>query len=468
MTNSFSSRRWQLKLVASITIMGMVVAACASAADDTTTTATGSGEDPGATTTQESGSGDEPTSTNAPSTENVAVSFLNWFYDGTMKEAYDGYIESFVSENPSVVAVDVETQPFPRYHDVLNVRLSANQPPEVAWINASVGPQYVNSGRLVDLMPFIEQASGFNLEDYPEEALAPWMNGDELVALPFTNANNVLYFNEDVFAEAAVSTPIELQEQGDWTWETLKESAKQLVDSGAAEVGFYFNNNIYTNGWRNLIEVYAPYGAGPWSEDGTECTFNSPETIEATQLVWDMVYVDGSHPEPSVTVDFAAGDVGMTLARQNYVPRLAEVPFGWDVTIAPEGPEGYVPSLAQNGIAAWAEAESPDQGAAFVVHTVMPENAAAFSINTPSPRRSLQNLETLTQFDTGFTDDQLERAVIPSLQAKDFELEYYHPQYAPVERESQVVFDSQVWLPDANIEEAMNAVCSNIQPLLAP
>ncbi len=444
-----------------VAILSLILAACA-AEEETTTTAAATDTEQVATTTTAA----PTTTTTEPLPTDVVISFQNWYFQATMKEAYDQYIGSFLAQNDRVIEVAVETQPYPRYHDVLNVKLSANQPPEVSWINASVGPQYVASGRLVNLLPYIEQVDGFNLEDFPEDALRPWMNGDELVALPFTNANNVLYYHKGIFEAAGVPTPLELQEQDNWTWESLKETAKQLVDAGAADYGYYFTNGIYTPGWRNLIEIYAPYGARPWSLDGKQCLFDSAETIEATQLVWDMVYVDGSHPGPSVAADFAAGNVGMTLARQNYVGRLREVPFEWEVTVAPDGPAGYVPSLAQNGIVAWKDSENPDLGAQFVVHTMTPENAAIFSINTPSPRRSLQNLETLSQFPTGFTDEQLERAVIPSLQAESFELEYYHPVYAAVDRESQVIFDRQVWVEDANIPEAMAAVCSNIDPLM--
>lgn len=452
-----------IRIVGLVAILGLISAACAS---DEETTTTAAAEQVVTTTTEAEEA--VVTTTSPPPPRDVVIAFQNWYYQATMKEAYDQYIESFLAENEGVIAVEVETQPYPRYHDVLNVKLSANQPPEVSWINASVGPQYVGSGRLVNLLPYIEEVEGFNLDDFPEDALRPWMHGDELVALPFTNANNVLYFHKEIFEAAGIPTPLDLQEQGNWTWESLKDTAKQLVDSGAAEYGFYFNNGIYTPGWRNLIEIYAPYGARPWSLDAKQCLFDSPETIEATQLVWDMVYTDGSHPGPSVAADFAAGNIGMTLARQNYVGRLREVPFGWDVTVAPDGPAGYVPSLAQNGIVAWADSENPDVAARFVVHTLKPENAAIFSINTPSPRRSLQNLETLSQFPTGFTSEQLERAVIPSLQAESFELEYYHPQYAAVDRETQVIFDRQVWVEDANIAEAMAAVCSNIDPLMTP
>lgn len=400
--------------------------------------------------------------------ENESISFFNWFYDGAMKEAYDTYIASFTAENEAVSTVEVETQPFTRYNDVLNVRLAANQPPNVSWINASVGPQFVSTGRLMDLTPFIEEIDGFDLEDFPEASLAPWRDGDRLVALPFTNANNVLYFNADVFTAAGIPNPLQLLEEGRWTWETLKESAAAIVESGVADYGFLFNNNIFTPGFRNLIEIYAPYGAAPWSADGTQCTFNSPEAVEATQLVWDMIYEDGSHPGPGVAADFAAGNVAMSLGRQNVVNRLAEVPFGWDVVPAPEGPAGYVPSLAQNGIAAWADVPGSADAARFVVHTMIRENAAIFAGNGPSARSSLQNIETLTSVPTAFTEEQLQRAVIVSLAAPNFVLEYSHPNYAAVERNANLVFDAEVWKPDADVATALDNVCGSVQPLMAP
>jgi len=451
----------RMRFVAMIAVLALVAAACSSADDDPTT---GGGVD---TTV----AGAEPADTTAPApaeetATDVTLTFQNWYYGGTMGEVYDEYIASFVEANDSVVGVDVETQPFPRYHDVLNVKLAANQPPSVSWVSASVGPQYVGSGRLVNLLPYIEQMEGYNLDDYPAEALAPWMNGDELVAIPFTNTSNVVFYNTDIFEAAGIPTPIELQEQGNWTWESLKDTSNQLVQAGAADYGFYFNNGIYTPGWRNLIEVYAPYGARPWSDDGKQCLFDSAETIEATQFVWDMVFVDGSHPGPSVAADFAAGNIGMTLGRQGIVSRLAEVPFGWEVTVAPDGPKGYWPSLAQNGLVAWADSENPGLAAQFVLHTTTPENAAKFTVNNPSPRTSLQNIETLSEFPSAFSVEQLERAVIPSLKAENFELEYYHPFYAALDREATVVFDGQVWVEGANIPEAMATLCGNIEPLM--
>jgi multiple sugar transport system substrate-binding protein len=389
--------------------------------------------------------------------DDATVSYRNWYHGGSMETVWDDYIASYEADNP--VNVEVQTIPFPRYNDVLTVELAAGEPPDVAWINASVGPQWVKSGRLVDLMPLVPE--GYDLDDFGA-ALDPWREGDSLYALPFTNAGNLVYFNTDAFEAAGVPTPIEMYEAGDWTWENVVSTAAAIKAAEGIDYGFLFNNNLFTNGWRNLIEIWSPYGAGPWTVDGTECTFDSPETKAATQIVWDMIYTDETHPGPGETADFAAGNIGMMLGRQNVAPRLAEVPFGWDVVPPPSGPAGFVPSLAQNGVVAFADSDNPDLAGGFVLHAMNKENAAKFGVNTPAVRKSLQTMDIIAENNPQYTQEQLERAVLPVLASEDFRMEYFHENYTPAEKAAQLIFDGQIWNPDADVSAALDQVCSDI------
>jgi multiple sugar transport system substrate-binding protein len=288
-----------------------------------------------------------------------------------------------------------------------------------------------------------------------------------LYALPFTNAGNLVYFNADAFEAAGIPTPIEMLENGEWTWENLASSAAALQEVEGIDFGFNLNNNIFTNGWRNLIETWNAYGGGPWTVDGTECTFDSPETKEATQLIWDMIYTDGTHPRPGDVADFPAGNVGMTLGRQNVAPLLAEVPFAWDVVPPPSGPAGFVPSLAQNGVVAFADSEAPELAGGFVVHAMSKENAAKFGENSPAVRRSLQTLDILAENNPQYTREQLERAVLPVLQPEDVRMEYFHENYTPAERAAQLIFDGQIWNPDADVSAALDGVCAAIDVFMS-
>jgi len=412
--------------------------------------------------------GPAPAAPTAPpaASSKVELSFLNWNNTGTLKAAYDVYISGFLVKQPRVSAINVEAQPFVNFGDVLNVRLSAKTPPNISWVNASTGPQYVKSGKLVDLTPTINATSGFDLTDYPDASLAPWKNGDKLVALPFTNASNVVFYNADIFQKAGIPTPLELSSQGKWTWSAMRDTAKQLVDKQAAKYGLLLNNNIFTNGFRNLIDIYAPYGAAPWSDDGQTCTISSPQAVQATQMIWDMIYTDKSLPGPSVQADWTAGNIGMVLGRANAFANLAQLPFKWDIVAVPDGPNGFVPERAQNGIGVWGDAPNADMAAEFVVYTLTKENSMKFAANTPSPRKSLANLDAIQPANKVLTGDQLTRSVIKALNATNFKLEYSHGNYAAVEKQINQSFDAKIWTEGAQIQPTLNQVCSDVAPLL--
>jgi multiple sugar transport system substrate-binding protein len=410
----------------------------------------------------------QPSATNATSNagQRADLSMLSWNYTGTMKDAYDGYISGYLAKQPKVSAVNIEAQPFVNFGDVLNVRLSAKTPPNISWINASTGPQYVNSGKLVDLTPAINAVSDFDLADYPDAALAPWRNGNKLVALPFTNASNVVFYNADIFAKAGIATPLELSNQGKWTWDAMRETSRQLVSKQAAKYGLLLNNNIFTNGFRNMIDIYAPYGAAPWSDDGQTCTINSPQAVQATQFIWDMIYTDKSLPGPGVQADWTAGNIGMVLGRANAFNNLGELPFKWEVVSVPDGPSGFVPERAQNGIGVWADAPNSDLAAEFVVYTLTKDNSKKFAANTPSPRKSLANLDAIQPANKVLTGDQLSRSVIKALNAQNFKLEYSHPNYAAVEKQINQDFDARIWNETSQVPAALNQVCTDVAPLL--
>ena len=192
-------------------------------------------------------------------------------------------------------------------------------------------------------------------------------NGDKLVALPFTNASNVVFYNKDIFAKAGMPTPLELSNQGKWTWETMRDTSKQLVDKQAAKYGLLLNNNIFTNGFRNLIDIYAPYGAAPWSDDGQTCGFNSPQAVagDAVHLGHDL-----HGQEPARTGRAGRLDRGQyrhgARAGRTPSPSSASCHSSGTSCRVPDGPNGFVPERAQNGIAVWSDAPNADLAAEFV------------------------------------------------------------------------------------------------------
>jgi multiple sugar transport system substrate-binding protein len=177
-----------------------------------------------------------------------------------------------------------------------------------------------------------------------------------------------------------------------------------------------------------------------------------------------MIYVDKTHPEPGVDADFAAGDIGMSLTRPNFAFRLNDVKFKWDVVPAPSGPEGYVPSRAQNALGVFKGAKHEDLGAQYVVWMTNPANGALWTASA-SPRLSLQSLDILTT-NNKLNAEQLERAVIPAMQSEKFQLEYTHRNYGPLTAEVNRLFGGLIWVPDVDLAAATTDLCNQIGPML--
>ncbi|HUG06868.1 MAG TPA: hypothetical protein VMQ78_10015, partial [Candidatus Limnocylindria bacterium] len=139
--------RTRLAIALTLTLL---VAAC-------TPAATQPGASPGASAAPAAPTAAAPTA----DSRRVDITFTNWFYQGDMKGTYDAFIAEHLKTEQRISKVVVETQPFPRYHDVLNVKLAGGNPPDIAWIHASLQSAYIDAGRLVDLKPYLAEIPGF-------------------------------------------------------------------------------------------------------------------------------------------------------------------------------------------------------------------------------------------------------------------------------------------------------------------
>lgn len=439
-------------MVAAISIMA-VVTAC---------TATGP-----APATQPPSSSGGPSGAPADDTRRIELTTLNWFNEGPFKAHLDASIADYLAQDPRVTAINVETQPFVRYHDVLNVKIGAGNPPDVAWIRKARRDSYIDAGHLVDLAPIIaEQFPDYDLDDFGR-LLTPYVRGEQIFGIPQTHATWAVLYNIDLFEAADLKTPDEHLAEGTWTYETMMETAKALVDSGAAPYGFLHQGLPFTNGWQGLAEYYASNGAAPWSEDGKTCTFNSPEMVAAIQAYHDMTFTDRAAPLPGDPINFASGEVGMLFGRPGFSFMLDDATFEWGIVRGPEGTAGYVPEFGGHAIGAMADAANPDIAAAFAVSTLTKEHLAILSVNgNPSPRTSGRTAEVLAATNSKLTPEQIENTLVAALDSEEYIDEIAHKNFGPIFAQSQPIFDGQIWVEGADVQAGLDAVCAAIGPIL--
>jgi len=107
----------------------------------------------------------------------------------------------------------------------------------------------------------------------------------------------VIFYNKSIFDKCGVPYP-----KGDWTWEEFVEVAKKVTMKGTDGR----RNETYGVMGYDLMEAIWQNGGSLFSKDGTRCTLDTPEAIEAAQWLMDLQFVHKCAPSPSEEESMAA------------------------------------------------------------------------------------------------------------------------------------------------------------------
>lgn len=238
---------------------------------------------------------------------------------------------------------------------------------------------------LADLSPALE-AAGYGVEDFTPAVIDALSTDDgQLHGLPMGYNAQSLFYNEELFAAAGLEPP---PADGSYTWDDLREWARQLtLDSAGnnADSPDFDPDDIVQWGYYNRFALVPPnepgYGpvlasfgggvlAGPQRD---QCVLDQPETIEAFQLLQDMMLVDHSMVTPQMEQEqpgylrWVEGQVAMQQGSHEQVPIAAEQnpDLSYDIAALPAGPAGNATLLQIHIWAAYAGSDKLDLATEF-------------------------------------------------------------------------------------------------------
>lgn len=371
---------------------------------------------------------------------------------------------AYAALDPRIGEITFETLPFEQYTTVLTTQLAGGSPPDLGWIFETNAPQFVDAGVLTDLAPRLREAEGYNIDDLSATAMSLWVRDEAIYAYPFSTSPFAVFFNAELFNAAGMPTPQELYDVGDWSWEQAAEAARAIVAAEPEAYGLVVRDFDFS-GWDFLASMWRGFGADPWSPDGTACTFDSPEMVEAMEFFHEMVFVDRSHPGPGESADFFAGDAGMTITQISRASLLTDVEWEWGVVPLPAGPAGNAQVTGQAGWAVFSAGQQPDIASDFLAFVTNEENSVKLAQFFPPPRESLLTAETLAQTNPLLSQDQLQAVVIDGIASGA--VKPSHPNFAQLRDTVRSQLDA-LWQPDADVASVLAAVCEAIEPQLAP
>ncbi|HEY0188314.1 MAG TPA: extracellular solute-binding protein [Cellulomonas sp.] len=402
-------------------------------------------------------SGSEASESSGPADLRMTV----WTSDEDQLALFQQIADAYVAAHPDEVSsVTFDSVPYDDYTTTLTTQIAGGNAPDLAWVFESSAKEFVASGALADLTDTLDATEGYDYDDIMPSTLDLWTGDDgDLYAYPFSNSPFVVFVNTDRLAEAGLDDPADLVASGQWTYDTVESMAADSV-AALGGAGLVVRDFDYTT-WSNLASVWAAWGADPWSADGSTCTFDSTEMVDAMTWFHDAVYEDGAIPEPGTTNDFFAGDTTFTITQISRASSL-DGSFGWDVVPLPSGPAGQQNIVGQAGLAALSGGSHVQAAEDFLAYFTNAENSAELAQYFPSPRESLQDAETLAQTNPLLDADQLQ-VVVDAVQ--DAETKPSHANYAELDTAVRTALDA-LWTADADPETVLTDVCSSITPLL--
>ena len=288
----------------------------------------------------------------------TTLTFSMWAGSDAENEALAALVEIVEDENPDI-RLTLETAPFNDYWTKLAAQASGGAEACILGVQA---PRTRGIQQL--LLPLDEQVldgAGIDMADFdPSISEAMQIDGVQM-AVPYDLGPLIVFYNEELFAEADVDAPSD-----GWTVEDFATAAAALSVDGRYG---YAANPILDSATAWSLTLSGTQGVTA----GGELDLSNPGMVEAIEFMQGMV-ADGSAPELPATSDtynalnsFVAGDAAMVIDGPWQLAYVGEqVPFDFGVATIPAGADGSRTPVSGSGYGVSASCEYPEEAARAV------------------------------------------------------------------------------------------------------
>ena len=302
-----------LSLVSVLLVFLMLLSACGTPAAETS-------EPPA----EETGTEAPPAEETPAEAEPVTITYCNFNASGGNEETLAKMYEAFHEEYPNIT-VEIETIAMDDYFTQLQTRIVGGTAPDCFEMNIENFAAYANMGALAPI-------EGVDISGMDETALSAFTVDGVQYGLPGNFSNVVLVYNKDLFDQANLEYPT-----SDWTQEDVQAAAEAIHALGDDIYGYYQPLT-----YNEFYKACAQFGGSLLNDDLTEFTINSPENIQAAQVMVDRVLV--SNVQPTEVQMGGMGDWDLFMSgRLGMIPTgiwafntFAEgCDFAWDIAVEP-------------------------------------------------------------------------------------------------------------------------------------
>lgn len=285
--------------------------------------------------------------------------------DAAEKIAYQKLVDVFQEKNPDV---RVELTLIPNqfaYRERITGDFAVGSPPDVVLLNNRRYGFFGLRRMLEPLGPYLETSDLVKESEFYPETLAPFRIQGQLMCIPQSASNLVVYYNKELFAQANLPLP-----RADWTWDEFLATAQALTrdtngDGNVDQYGLGTEGDLLRLApfiWQNNGKIF--------DNDARPTTFVFDAAAQqALQWVVDLQVKHHVVPDPDAEIlesfetRFMNGTIAMFINQRRGVGMYRDMAkFDWDVAPLPRNKaaagilqaEAYcLPLASDNKAGAW-------------------------------------------------------------------------------------------------------------------
>lgn len=220
-----------------------------------------------------------PSSTNttaaAPESGQITLTVSGWSSTPAEDALVQQNLQNFEKLHPNI---KVNWSPIPGdYPTKMRANVASNTVPDVFYLQPAMSAEYINSGKLLNLSPYMAR-DNVKASDYYSTLLNPFVcTSGQVYGLPKDWNSLGVFYNKQMFQAAGLPTP-----SAGWTWTDLQNDAQKLTKNPGTPHSVYgVVLSADASRWGAFLEQA---GGSVLNKDGTRATFNSPQGVQALEF----------------------------------------------------------------------------------------------------------------------------------------------------------------------------------------
>jgi multiple sugar transport system substrate-binding protein len=313
-----------------------------------------------------------------PAAVETTLKAMYWSASPEDHQVFLDVFGDFEKRNPGV-KIDFDDVSSTEFAQVLLTRIVGGTPPDVVKLHASFILNFTQAKQLNDLTDMMKSDKSVFL---PTQ-LDFWADQGRNFGVPYYSGSSFIFYNKSLFQKVGARTPEEHEKAGTWTWETLRQLAREVTTGTGAEKTFGWdaaqnavNLQFYTCVpiWCNEAEMV--------NKEETAWLVDDPKIVEVMQWHADMLLKEKSVPLSSdlqgITWLFRTGRLGMAWAGRFRSTELVKAEFDVGMVGVPKGKVGPINRDGPNGTGLPAGTKNLDASYKLAMFIGSPEAAPLY------------------------------------------------------------------------------------------